>query len=131
MFLPCFWAIILSIVQSSVHARCGYESCPQGKPGYLNVHLVPHTHDDVGWLKTVDQYYYGSKKHITTVGVQWILGTAAGVIWPQVKKAILAIQGHRLKSPLYPKDHNISFLNIARPFGPRFFASIAIKQDYL
>lgn len=30
----------------------------------LNVHLVPHTHDDVGWLKTVDQYFYGGQSQI-------------------------------------------------------------------
>jgi len=44
-------------------------------PGVINVHLVPHTHDDVGWLKTVDQYYYGARNDIQRAGVQNILSS--------------------------------------------------------
>ena len=35
----------------------------------LTVHLVPHTHDDVGWLKTVDQYFIGSNNSLQHASV--------------------------------------------------------------
>ncbi|KAJ8951629.1 hypothetical protein NQ318_012299 [Aromia moschata] len=43
---------------------CGYESCHSVDHNKINVHLVPHSHDDVGWLKTVDQYYYYEVQYI-------------------------------------------------------------------
>lgn len=53
--------------------QCDYSKCTEPDDDKVNVHLVPHTHDDVGWLKTVDQYYYGSHSNVQNAGVQYIL----------------------------------------------------------
>lgn len=49
-------------------------------PDKLNVHLVPHTHDDVGWLKTVDQYYAGTNNSIQKAAVHLILDTVIAAL---------------------------------------------------
>ncbi|CRK86319.1 CLUMA_CG000160, isoform A [Clunio marinus] len=64
---------ILDGKAENVDRKCGYEGCPMTHPDMLNVHVVAHTHDDVGWLKTVDQYYYGSKSQFQKAGVQYII----------------------------------------------------------
>ncbi len=37
------------------------------------MHVIPHTHDDAGWLKAVDQYCYGANNSIQIASVSLIL----------------------------------------------------------
>lgn len=39
----------------------------------MTVHLVHHSHDDVGWLKTVDEYYSGINNSIQRAEVELII----------------------------------------------------------
>ena len=39
----------------------------------LTVHIIPHTHDDVGWVKTVDEYYSGFEGKVANARVKLIL----------------------------------------------------------
>ena len=52
----------------------GYDTGSGVVDGKLNVHLVAHSHDDVGWLKTIDQYYVGSNNSIQVVLVFYLKG---------------------------------------------------------
>jgi hypothetical protein len=40
--------------------------------GAINVHLQPHTHNDLGWLKTFDEYLTGANNTIQAAGVKYI-----------------------------------------------------------
>ena len=40
---------------------------------HLTVHLIPHTHDDVGWLKTYEEYFGGIHNANAHANVQQIL----------------------------------------------------------
>ncbi|XP_069460402.1 lysosomal alpha-mannosidase-like isoform X2 [Ambystoma mexicanum] len=73
-------------------AACGYQSCPATKPGFLNVHLVPHTHDDVGWLKTVDQYFYGARNAKQHAGVRYILDSVISQLLSDPTKRFIYVE---------------------------------------
>uniref|UniRef100_A0A8D1UBD3 Alpha-mannosidase n=1 Tax=Sus scrofa TaxID=9823 RepID=A0A8D1UBD3_PIG len=71
--LPPFSFLFLLLLAAHGVWAAGYQTCPKVEPDMLNVHLVAHTHDDVGWLKTVDQYFYGIQNDVQHAGVQYIL----------------------------------------------------------
>ncbi|MCL7040545.1 hypothetical protein MKW94_023992 [Papaver nudicaule] len=63
--------------------------------GKLNVHLVAHTHDDVGWLKTVDQYYVGSNNSIQIACVQNVLDSIVPALLADKNRKFIYVEQAR------------------------------------
>ncbi|KAL1201363.1 putative alpha-mannosidase [Cardamine amara subsp. amara] len=104
-----YWVVLLlgiSVVESRYMV---YNTSHTIVPGKLNVHVVPHSHDDVGWLKTVDQYYVGSNNSIQVACVQNVLDS--------IVPALLA-------------DKNRKFIYVEQAFFQRWWneQSDAIKR---
>ncbi|KAJ8675630.1 hypothetical protein QAD02_011416 [Eretmocerus hayati] len=91
--------VVLVIFGISIAARlpetkstCGYESCTKSDPDKLNIHLVAHTHDDVGWLKTVDQYYYGGRMNVQVAGVQYIIDSVVNALAEDPERKFIYVE---------------------------------------
>ncbi|KAL6067304.1 carbohydrate binding [Balamuthia mandrillaris] len=65
----CIWVIVC--LSGTVFCAAKPLKNKDNEP--IVVHVIAHSHDDVGWLKTVDQYYYGANNTIQNAGVQYIL----------------------------------------------------------
>ena len=96
----------------------------KSKEEKLQVHLVPHTHDDVGWLKTVDEYFYGANNSIQNAGVQYILDTVVAELQKDPDRTFIYVEiafferwWHQQNEPTKDivrklvKDRQLEFIN--------------------
>ncbi|XP_033709972.1 lysosomal alpha-mannosidase [Tursiops truncatus] len=88
---PLSFLFLLLLATPSAWAA-GYQTCPKVEPDMLNVHLVAHTHDDVGWLKTVDQYFYGIKNDVQHAGVQYILDSVISSLLAEPTRRFIYVE---------------------------------------
>ena len=81
---------VAALLVSLFLLSCGLLDRADGK---FHVHLVPHTHNDVGWLKTVDQYFIGSNKtYDRHAAVQYILNSVIPALQANADRKFIYVE---------------------------------------
>ena len=61
--------------------KSGYAEPPViGSDGVLTVHVMPHSHNDVGWLETYEDYFDGVSNFAQKVNVNHEISTIIGAL---------------------------------------------------
>ena len=71
--LPTLHVLLLALAVGAALVTGRRTAVREGPVNIPQVHIIAHTHDDVGWKKTVDEYYYGSNQTVANGAVQYIL----------------------------------------------------------
>lgn len=58
----------------------------------LDIHIVPHTHDDLGWLRTVQQYYDGESSNDRSESVKRILTSVVPALKADPNKKFIYVE---------------------------------------
>ncbi|XP_062010429.1 alpha-mannosidase At3g26720-like isoform X2 [Rosa rugosa] len=87
------WAMLLLAQLLAARSEyIAYNTTAGIVPEKLNVHLVPHSHDDVGWLKTVDQYYVGANNSIRGACVQNVIDSVISALLEDKNRKFIYVE---------------------------------------
>lgn len=110
----------------------------------MNVHLVPHSHDgtkilphivgvidhislaDVGWLKTVDQYYYGGKNNVF-LALTFFMKTLIILANNSIQRAAVQYIYDSVLEELW-KDPSKTFVSVEMEFFHHWWSEQSDKQ---
>ncbi|EGC32455.1 hypothetical protein DICPUDRAFT_49593 [Dictyostelium purpureum] len=93
LFSFIIFFIIFGVISSKTTIKnSNKKQEPKLSSTLLNVHIVPHTHDDVGWLKTVDEYYSGTNMSISFTGVQYVLDNAVSCLLQNPERKFIYVE---------------------------------------
>ncbi|XP_057982566.1 alpha-mannosidase At3g26720 [Malania oleifera] len=93
MAIAVLYAVILASTFCAAESQyISYNTTQSIVAGKINVHLVAHSHDDVGWLKTIDQYYVGANNSIRGACVQNVLDSVISALLEDKNRKFIYVE---------------------------------------